>query len=46
LARVLASRAVFFEEGRAVASGPVDEIVTRFDWDFPPVALRDHHSAG
>jgi cobalt/nickel transport system ATP-binding protein len=45
-ARALATRAVFFEHGRAAASGPVDEIVTRFDWDFPPVALRDRHSAG
>jgi cobalt/nickel transport system ATP-binding protein len=45
-ARALATRAVFFEEGCAVASGTVDEIVTRFDWDFPPVALRDRHSAG
>lgn len=45
-ARALATRAVFFESGRAVASGPVDEIVTRFDWDFLPEVLRDHHSAG
>lgn len=34
-ARTLASRAVFFEEGRITADGPLEEIVTRFDWDFP-----------
>ncbi len=28
----LASRAVFFERGRVVAEGPVDEIIRRFDW--------------
>jgi cobalt/nickel transport system ATP-binding protein len=32
-ARALATRAVFFEHGRVVADGPVDEIVRRFDWD-------------
>ena len=32
-ARALASRAVFFERGRIVAEGAVDEIVRRFDWD-------------
>jgi cobalt/nickel transport system ATP-binding protein len=45
-ARALATRAVFFENGRAAASGPVEEIVTRFDWDFPTIASRDRHSAG
>ncbi len=33
LARELASRAVFFSQGRAVFSGGVDEVVTRFQWD-------------
>jgi len=33
LARELATRAVFFSQGRAAASGPVDEIVGRFQWD-------------
>lgn len=33
-ARALASRAVFFREGRVVADGPVDDVITRFDWDF------------
>lgn len=28
----LASRAVFFDRGKVVADGPVDEIVRRFDW--------------
>lgn len=32
LARALASRAVFFEEGRIVAEGDVSEIADRFDW--------------
>ncbi len=32
LARELATRAVFFSEGRVAASGPVDEIVERFRW--------------
>lgn len=33
LARELATRAVFFSEGRVAASGPVDEIVERYQWD-------------
>jgi cobalt/nickel transport system ATP-binding protein len=37
-ARALASRAVFFEQGRIVADGGLDEIVKRFDWDSPPSA--------
>lgn len=31
-ARSLATRAVFFENGRVAAGGPVDEIIRRFDW--------------
>jgi energy-coupling factor transporter ATP-binding protein EcfA2 len=31
-AAALANRAVFFEEGKLVADGPVDEIVKRFNW--------------
>ncbi len=31
-ARALARRAVFFEKGRIVADGPIDEIVDRFQW--------------
>jgi cobalt/nickel transport system ATP-binding protein len=33
-ARTLASRAVFFEEGRIAAEGVVEEVVRRFDWEF------------
>ena len=43
LATALASRAVFFEKGKLVASGSVDEIARRFDWtysDLPPADLR------
>jgi cobalt/nickel transport system ATP-binding protein len=34
-AQALATRAVFFDQGRATADGPLAEIVTRFDWGFP-----------
>lgn len=40
LARELATRAVFFSEGRVVATGPVDEIVERYDWDSRAVIQR------
>jgi cobalt/nickel transport system ATP-binding protein len=33
LARELATRAVFFSEGRVVAAGSVDQLVARFQWD-------------
>lgn len=33
LARELAARAVFFSQGKIVASGSVEEIVSRFHWD-------------
>lgn len=32
-ARALATRAVFFEQGRIIGEGSVEEIVTRFGWD-------------
>jgi cobalt/nickel transport system ATP-binding protein len=32
-ARATASRAVFFEKGRIVEDGPVDELVRKYDWD-------------
>jgi energy-coupling factor transporter ATP-binding protein EcfA2 len=32
LARALAEEAVFFDQGRILARGPVDEIVKRFSW--------------
>lgn len=36
-ARALATRAVFFADGRVEAEGTVDEIVRRFHWDFATV---------
>ena len=33
LARSLATRAVFFENGQAVAEGSLEEIIERFDWE-------------
>ena len=33
-AAALASRAVFFEKGKLVGDGPVDEIVQRFNWTY------------
>lgn len=37
LARELCTRAVFFERGKVVGNGPVDEIARQFNWDsrFP-----------
>jgi cobalt/nickel transport system ATP-binding protein len=32
-ARALATRAVFFERGRVVGEGSVEDVITRFDWD-------------
>jgi cobalt/nickel transport system ATP-binding protein len=32
-ARALGTRAVFFEKGRIVAEGGMDELVSRFDWE-------------
>ena len=40
-AAALASRAVFFEKGKLVADGPVDEIVRRYDWTYSPLAEAD-----
>lgn len=34
-AQALATRAVFFDQGRAIADGPVADIVKRFDWGSP-----------
>lgn len=41
LAAVLASRAVFFEKGKLVAEGPVDEIARRFEWIYADLAPAD-----
>jgi cobalt/nickel transport system ATP-binding protein len=32
-ARILASRAVFFERGRVAGEGSVEEVISRFSWD-------------
>ena len=32
-ARVLASRAVFFERGSVAGEGSVEEVISRFSWD-------------
>jgi energy-coupling factor transporter ATP-binding protein EcfA2/energy-coupling factor transporter transmembrane protein EcfT len=32
-ARLLAHRAVFFDRGRIVADGPIDEVIRQFRWD-------------
>jgi cobalt/nickel transport system ATP-binding protein len=37
----LATRAVFFEKGKLVADGPVDDIVQRFDWIYPALDAAD-----
>jgi len=37
-ARALAQRAVFFEKGRIVAAGPVEEVVERFGWTSEPAS--------
>jgi energy-coupling factor transporter ATP-binding protein EcfA2 len=40
-AAALATRAVFFEKGKLVADGPVDEIVQRFNWLYPALDAAD-----
>jgi len=40
-ASALASRAVFFEKGRLVADGTVEEIVQRYDWAYSPLEETD-----
>jgi cobalt/nickel transport system ATP-binding protein len=45
LAASLASRAVFFEKGKLVASGPVDEIARRFDWTYSDLPADLRYSA-
>ena len=37
----LSTRAVFFEKGKLVADGPVQEIVQRFDWIYPALDAAD-----
>jgi cobalt/nickel transport system ATP-binding protein len=33
IARAMAHRAVFFDKGRIIGEGPVDQVVARFQWD-------------
>jgi len=40
LARELASRAVFFEQGKIVAEGGVEDVIERFQWDMSSVVRR------
>ncbi len=35
LVRSLATRALFFQRGRIVGEGPVEDVLRRFDWDEP-----------
>ncbi|HLG97518.1 MAG TPA: energy-coupling factor ABC transporter ATP-binding protein [Bryobacteraceae bacterium] len=44
-ATALAERAVFFEKGKLVADGPIDEVVQRFDWTYSALAADLRYSA-
>jgi cobalt/nickel transport system ATP-binding protein len=44
-AAALAGRAVFFEKGKLVADGPVDEIVQQFHWNYPALPADLRYSA-
>jgi cobalt/nickel transport system ATP-binding protein len=44
-ASALVARAVFFEEGKLVGDGPLDEIVRNFDWTYPFPADAFRYSA-
>jgi cobalt/nickel transport system ATP-binding protein len=39
-AQAVCDRAVFFERGKIAAHGSVEEIITRFDWDFASQATN------
>lgn len=41
-ARALATRAVFFDRGRVVGEGSVEEVITRFEWDSLRSVSPDH----
>ncbi len=34
LARLLCTRALFFEQGRIVCDGPVEQVISQMEWDF------------
>jgi len=40
-ASALATRAVFFEKGKLVAEGTVEEIIQRYDWSYSPFPDAD-----
>jgi len=44
-AGALAERAVFFEKGKLVADGPLEEIVRRFGWTYSDLAADLRYSA-
>jgi cobalt/nickel transport system ATP-binding protein len=44
-ARALGRRAAFFERGKLVADGPIDEIVGRFQWDYSAFDAALRYSA-
>ena len=44
-ATALAKRAIFFERGKLVADGPIEEIVQRFDWTYSALAEDFRYSA-
>jgi cobalt/nickel transport system ATP-binding protein len=41
----LATRAVFFDKGKLVGDGPVEEIARQFDWGYPFAADALRYSA-
>jgi cobalt/nickel transport system ATP-binding protein len=41
-ARSVCTRAAFFQDGKIVADGAVDEIASRFDWDVAAEAAKFH----
>jgi len=44
-AAALATRAVFFQKGKLVAEGSVDEIIQRFNWNYSPLPADLRYSA-
>ena len=40
-ASALAQRAIFFERGKLVADGPIEEIAQRYDWNYSALAEAD-----
>ncbi len=44
-ASALAERAVFFEKGKLLADGPIEEIVRRFSWTYSDLAADLRYSA-